>query len=226
MFTAADSSSFSKMAAGVEANYVIKPNDRLELEVYTQNGERIIDPEFELTDNVQNIENIRPKLDYLVLQDGSIKLPMVGTLELANLTLNQAERYLQEKYGSFYTDPYVYLRFVNKRVVVLGNSTGQVVPLENENTKISEILALTQAVNNDAKVHNIRLIRNDEIFEVDFSSFEGYLKSDHIVKSGDIIYVEPVRRPFNEFFRDNGPIVSIVTSVLSLIVVIISLNSN
>ncbi len=226
MFVPRDSLSFSKMARTVEANYVIKSNDRLSLRVYTQNGERIIDPEFELSENVKNIENARPQLDYQVLKDGRVKLPMVGTLQLADLTLNEAEKYLQEKYATYYTEPFVNLRFINKRVIVLGNSKGQVVPLENENTKISEILALTQAVDNDAKAQNIRLIRDNEMFEIDFSSLQGYLKSDHIVQSGDIIYVEPIRRPFNEFFRDNGPIVSIVTSVLSLIVVIISLNSD
>lgn len=226
MFTANDSTTFSQMSASLMANYVIQPNDRLNLQVYTQNGERIIDPEFELSENVQNIENIRPKLNYLVLQSGDVKLPMVGRVRLADLTLNEAEQFLQKQYSKFYKEPFVNLTFANKRVVVLGNSKGQVVPLENENTKVSEILALTQAVDNEAKANDIRLIRNGEVFNLDFSSIEGYLRSDHVVESGDIIYVEPVRRPFNEFFRDNGPIISVLTSILSLTVVIISLNSN
>ncbi|MEM6522884.1 MAG: polysaccharide biosynthesis/export family protein [Bacteroidota bacterium] len=225
MFTATDNTEYSHMVTLAEANYLIQPNDRLELQVYTQKGERIIDPEFELTENVQNIDNIRPRLDYLVLENGMVKLPMVGFIELNGLTLNQAEEYLQKKYSEFYTEPFVNLRFVNKRVFVLGNSKGQVVPLENENTKVSEILALTQAIDNDAKVKNIRLIRDNQMYEVDFSSFQGYIQSDYVVQSDDIIYVEPVRRPFNEFFRDNGPIVSIITSVLSLVVVIISVSN-
>ncbi|MEM9857182.1 MAG: polysaccharide biosynthesis/export family protein [Bacteroidota bacterium] len=226
MFVPSDSSVYSKMASTVEANYVIKPNDRLELQVYTQNGERIIDPEFELAENAQNIENLRPRLEYIVQKNGQVKLPMVGTLSLSNLTLNEAEQYLQKKYEEFYTQPFVNLRFINKRVIVLGNSTGQVVPLQDENTKVSEILALTQSIDNNAKSQEIRLIRNDEMFKVDFSTLEGYLQSDYIVQSGDILYVEPIRRPFNEFFRDNGPIISIVTSILSLIIVIISINAN
>lgn len=212
------------MTTRAEANYSIQPNDRLLLQVYTQKGERIIDPEFELTENVQNIDNIRPQLDYLVLEDGAVKLPMVGPVTLEGLTLHEAEEYLQKRYAIFYTDPFVNLRFINKRVFVLGSSEGQVVPLEDENTKVSEILALTQAIDNNAKAQNIRLIRNNEIYKIDFSTFEGYVQSDYIVQSDDIIYVEPIRRPFNEFFRDNGPIISIITSVLSLVVVIISIN--
>ncbi len=216
---------YSEAIKTVESNYMIQPDDRIEIEVYTQKGERLIDPEFELIENNQNIENLRPQLTYLIRKDGMVKLPMIGDIKLEGYTLNTAEELLQKEYAMFYEKPFVYVNYVNKRVIVLGASEGQVIPLENENTKVSEILALSQAIDNDAKAHNIRLIRNNEMYEVDFSTFEGYMKSDYVVQSGDVLYVEPIRRPFNEFFRDNGPIISIITSVLSLVVVIISLNN-
>ncbi len=206
------------------ANYIIKPNDRLEVQVYTQKGERIIDPEFELAEGGQNIENLRPALTYLIREDGTAKLPMIGSLRLEGLKLHEAEKLLEEKYAEYYKDPYVYLNYLNKRVIVLGAPEGQVIPIENENTRVSEILALSQAINNDAKAFNIRLIRGEEMYLVDFSTLEGFTRSNYIVQSEDVIYIEPIRRPFNEFLRDNGPAISIVSSLLSLIIVIISLN--
>lgn len=211
-------------ADDVMANYQIKPNDRLELQVYTQKGERLIDPEFELSENISNSENIRPKLSYMVEENGTVKLPLIGHVLLAGKTLSEAETLLEEKYAAYYNDPFVHLLYLNKRVTVLGNSTGIVVPIEHENMRVAEVLALSQSVDNDAKVGNIRLIRGNEVFLIDFSTIEGFAKSNYIVESEDIIYVEPIRRPFTEYFRDNGPIITVVTTLLSLIVVIASLN--
>jgi polysaccharide biosynthesis/export protein len=42
---------------------------------------------------------------------------------------------------------------------------------------------------------------------------------------GDIVYVEPIRRPLVEGIRDYGPVFSIITSIATLVVVIIGLNN-
>ena len=211
-------------ANSVLTNYIIQPNDKLALRVYTQKGERIIDPEFELAENARDNTNMRPELVYEVREDGMVKLPMVGSLRLAGLKIYEAEKLLEDRYAEYYKDPYVHLRYLNKRVIVLGASEGQVVPIENENTRVSEILALAQAITNDASANNMRLVRGEDVYLVDFSTVESFSKSNYIVKSEDIIYIEPIRRPFNEFLKDNGPAISIVTGILSLIIVIISLN--
>jgi polysaccharide export outer membrane protein len=45
-----------------------------------------------------------------------------------------------------------------------------------------------------------------------------------IVEPGDIIYVEPVRKPFAEGLRDYAGLASLLISTLSLIIVIQSTN--
>lgn len=223
-----DESSFSPIdmnALARDSNYVIMPNDYLELQVFTKGGERVIDPELELIpDNRANVQNTKPQLQYLVRENGYVKLPMIGDIQLQGLSIFQAEQLLQEKYKVYYKEPYVYLKYLNKRVIVLGAPGGFVVPLENENMRITEVLALSEGIKNDAKVQNIRLLRGDQVFHIDLSTIEGYRNTNMTVKSGDIIYVEPVRRPFSEFVRENGPVISVFTSIVSLIVVLISIN--
>lgn len=207
-----------------ESNYIINANDYLELQVFTKNGEKLIDPEFALVgENRINEQNMRPQLKYLVKTDGFVKLPMIGELKLQGMTIIEAEEILQEKYATFYKDPFVNLRYLNKRVVVLGAMGGHVVPLESENIRITEILALAEGIDNNAKVQNIRLLRGEDAYFIDLSTIEGYRQSNMIVKSGDIIYVEPIRRPFSEFMRENGPVISALSSVASLIAVLISI---
>jgi len=208
-----------------DKNYVIQPNDLLELNVYTKKGELLIDPENKLLDQrIQNNSNFKPQLKYLVQTDSSVVLPMVGITKLGGLTLLEAERKLIKAYEKYYIDPFVKLNYVNKRVVVLGATGGQVIPIQNENTKVLEVLALVDGFEKEAKSYNVRLLRGDQAYILDFSTIKGYNENNMIVKNGDIVYVEPVRRPFTEFVRDNGPVISVFSSLASLIAVIISLN--
>lgn len=227
MFTPGENTVIKEFDASlkIDKNYKIEVNDYLELQVFTKNGERIVDPDLVLTGNIPNAQNLRPQISYLVRENGFCRLPMVGDIELAGLTLVEAEKVLQQKFKEFYKEPYVNLIYTNKRVILLGGASGgEVIPLTNENMKISEVLALAKSIDNQAKAHNIRLLRQEEVFLIDFSTIEGYLKSDITVQTGDVIYIEPVRRPFNEFIRDNGPVISIFTSLVSLVAVLISIN--
>src|SRR5690606_27831370 len=158
--------------------------------------------------------------DYLVDMNGVVKLPMLDELKLEGLTIRQAEAILQKEYSKYYTNPFVILQYANKRVIVLGATGGQVIPLLNENTPLVEVLALATGLNNDSKAHNIRVIRGDQVIIADLSTFEGYKKSNLIMQPGGIVYVEPIRRPASEALRDYGPLVSIITSLTTLVVVL------
>ena len=203
-----------------EGNYTIQPNDLLTLEVHTNQGEKIVDPNREsFKEGSVNTANLSPP-QYLVGIDGVIKLPLIDEIKVSGLTLKQAEEALEKAYGAFYQDAYVILRFTNKRVVVLGAPGGQVIPLSNENIRLAEVLALAKGVAENGRGHNIRVIRNDEVMIADFSTFEGYKKSNFLMKPGDIVYVEPVRKPFSEALRDYAPAITIATSLVTLIFVI------
>jgi len=126
-----------------ESNYRIQPGDLLNVEVYTNKGELLIDPNFELLkDSRGNLQENRLNPDYLVQEDGSVKLPIVGMMDLQGLTLHEAEGILEKEYSNYYKDVFVITRYTNKRVIVMGATGGQVVPLINEKTSLIEVLAL------------------------------------------------------------------------------------
>lgn len=222
MFRVNDPASLQQMAEASEKNYAIHPNDYLKVDIYTNKGERIIDPDLKL--NEQNsAQNAlpRPEIKYLVGVNGAAKLPLVGVLPLAGLTLREAEQMLQKEYAKFYTEPYVTVACLNKRVIVLGTPEGMVVPLENENTRLAEILALSKAVTTSAKAGNIRVIRQDQVYKTDFTTIEGYRQGNMIMESGDIVYVEPERRVLREAARDYGPFITVLGSFITLVAVLV-----
>lgn len=209
-----------------EENYVIRVNDYIELNVYTNDGELIIDPNYALRSEIGNtrVSNTMETPKYLVQVDGYSDLPMIGKVKLDGLTLAQAKELLEEKYAAFYEKPYVYVKLISKRVIVLGAMGGQVIPLENENINLLEIIALAGGPDNYAKMFNIRLIRGDfqnpQVYEIDLSTIEGMQKANMQVKPNDVIYVEPVRKVVQETARDITPLIAVITSMLTLYVLL------
>lgn len=215
-------------------NYVLKKRDYLELKVYTNDGELIIDPNFqlrkELGGNMGNNTSGQSKFLYLIREDGDVLFPMVGDIKLEGLTLYQANALLKEKYAKFYTSPFINLTIANRRVFVLGGlKGGTVIPLENEKTTLLEILATYGGIDNNAKAHNIRLIRGDlknpEVQIIDLTTIQGMKQANLEILPNDVIYIEPIRKVVIESLRDFGPIMSFFTTIISLGVLLVSLNN-
>lgn len=226
----ADLSWLSSDVEVLEKQYVIKPNDLLDIRVYTNKGERIIDPNFELQKDVPSNQQQQYRPQFQVFNDGSVKFPMIDTVKIAGMNLREAEQYLTQKYNSFYKDAFVTLEYLNKRVIVLGAPGGKVIPLENENISVIEAIALAGGIDQGGKAHNIRLIRGDlhkpEVFLIDLSTIEGTRLSMTTALPGDIIYVEPTRKIVTEGVNDFMTIFSLLLSTLTLIVLIESIKND
>jgi polysaccharide biosynthesis/export protein len=213
-----------KETVSAERNYQIQANDLLQLDVFSNKGERIIDPNPELT-NQPNQNQVTPAVfNYLVESNGIVKLPMIGELQVKGLSIRQAEEIAQKEYAKYFKEPFVRLSFSNKRVIVLGASGGQVIPLTNQNVTLVEVLALAKGINNDAKANKLKLIRGEHVYQVDFSTIKGFKDGNMTVEPGDVVYIEPIRRPFSEALRDNFTVISLIVSLATLAVIIRSVN--
>jgi polysaccharide export outer membrane protein len=222
MFGAPENYAYETLPASPAATgFQILPNDFLSIEIFTNNGERIVDPNPELSDNPQG--GSRKEFNYLVDKDGVVKLPMIGEITLKDMDLRQAEAAIQEEYQNFFKEPYVVVGFTNKRVVLLGALGGQVIPLANQNIRLTEILALGKGLESNAKANSIKVLRGNQVFNIDLSTIEGYQTGNMLMESGDVVYVEPVRRPFSEALRENSSILGLIVSLASLVVVINSI---
>jgi len=216
----------SEVITKVEENYLLKPNDRLQLDVFTNNGETLIDPNFEISlltgggQAGQQLQQQRERFEYIIQVDSIVTFPLVGDMNLVGMSLYEAELKVAEQFEDFYEDSFVKLRINNRRVFVLGSPGGQVIPLENENTELIEVIALAQGIDRIAKANNIRLVRGNEVFQIDLSTISGMKNSNMIVFPGDVIYVEPWRRPWQDTLRDASPLISIVSSLITLALVI------
>jgi polysaccharide export outer membrane protein len=221
-----DEGELSEVVQRAERNYVIQVNDILELDLSTNDGERIVDPNNELmrqTGGAQ-VRQQEEQYSYLVKIDGTIKFPIIGQVKIDSLTIDEAELMLQEKYNKYYKGPFVKLKYKNKRVIVLGAMGGQIIPLMDENISLVEVLAIAGGLDLGAKAQNIKVIRgnlaNPEVYQINLSTVDGMRKSVLQIEPGDIIYVEPWRRPWVLAINDIAPLLSLLSSTLALVLVL------
>ncbi len=212
-----------------EENYKLKVDDYINVKLYSNGGEIILDPNNWLSSSIstsgqaQRLE--KPK--YLIETNGNVRLPLIGGIHLADLTIKQADSTLSKAYSEFYVKPFVLITLSNRRVTVIGPQGGKIIPLENENTNLIEVIALYGGMDKESKAHNIRLIRGDlnnpHVQLIDLTSIEGMKMAQLQVLPNDIVYIEQVRKPFFESARDWGAVLGIVTTAITLILLINSL---
>ena len=221
--------------SNAEMNYIIKKNDYIDISVFTNKGERLVDPNQEMVKQLGagsgTISTLgSDKIKFLVETNGEVKLPLIGYLQVQGFTLRKLDSLLQTKYSEFYTEAFVVTKVLNKRVFVLGNAgsksdlIARVIPLENENMTLIEVLTLAGGLDQLAKSNKIRLIRGDlkkpNVYLIDLSTIEGVRKSHLSIQPNDIIYVERQRRVVSQFITEIFPVISIINTILLFYVVI------
>lgn len=224
MFKTDETSAIKQAAETVDRGYILTTFDEVSIDVFTKDGERLIDPDKVLQMNGPNGQRIADDDEeeerYLIDEKGEVKFPMVGLQKIEGLTIREAELFLQKEFSKFYEDVFVKLTCSSRRVVVLGVPGGLVLPLTYEKVSLAEVVAMSKGFVGEGKAQSIKLLRGDDVYVVDFSTVEGYRKGNMTVLPGDIVYMEPVVRPLAEALGDYGQLLSISISLLTLILVV------
>ncbi len=193
--------------------YVINSFDKIKMTVYTNNG-------FQLVDLEQKIQMNQYLPEYLVDKDGMVKLPVLGKIKISGLTLEQAEKKLEEEYAKYFKNPFVILNITNRRVFVFsdGAEKGNVVIMDNQNFTLIEALAQVGGMTGFSKAYRIKLIRGDlsnpKVFLINISSIEELKKANLVLQANDIIYVENRPKYASRFVNELSPYLSLLTSIL------------
>lgn len=205
------------------ANY-----DILEFRLFAKDGFKLIDMTAISEGQGQVLD--RNNLQYLVEHDGFCNLPILGRVKLAGMTVREAESFLEEKYSKYYNNPFIILKIVNKRITVFPGTggKGQVITLNNFNTTLIEALGYVGGPANESKAKMIKVIRGDlknpQVYHFDLSTIKGINDAHFVLQPNDIVYVEPRKNTVVEVVRDVAPVVSLLTSTITLIIVINNLS--
>ncbi len=206
----------------LDREYRLSANDIVDFRLFANDGFRIIDISSSL--NAQNQSILQRSFEYTIDPLGDVKLPILGVVHIAGMTVREAEGELERRYADYYVKPFSIIRVVNKRVIVFPGNAGQakVIPLQNNNTTVIEALALAGGITDNGKAYKVKLIRQTgnpqkpKIYKLDLSKIEGIAEGNTVVQANDIIYVEPRRNLSRETLREITPILSLFSSALTI----------
>ncbi|MGB0933656.1 MAG: polysaccharide biosynthesis/export family protein [Lishizhenia sp.] len=205
--------------------YKLGINDKISFVITSKNGEKLIHGQV-----LETVSKTPEKLEYIIKVDGNAELPIIGDVYLKGLSIQACEDLLETKYAAAYKQPFVKVTVTNKRVIVFpGNgSDAKVVPLNNPNTTLMEVLALAGGITDRGKANSIKLIRKvgdvRKIYSLDLSTLDGLIYADMIVQGNDYVYVEPTHQISREILQEVTPILSILSTAVILITVLTNLN--
>jgi len=197
--------------------YTIGINDELGLELYANDGIKMID-----ILNAGNInDNGGEKLTYWVDYDGTVRFPVIGRIHIAGKTIRQAEDTIEKLFAKVYNNPFARLNVENRRAIVYPGNGGmaKVISLKQPNVTLMEAIAEAGGIALTGKAYKIKLVRGDydnpQVFLLNLRKMDGLKDADIILQPNDIIYVEE-QKGSQSVFREVIPWLSSATSLLGL----------
>jgi polysaccharide export outer membrane protein len=205
------------------SDYQISVDDKITFSLSTNNGTTIIES---LSGINKELQTTNQQLDYVVRQDGTVELPILGNVYLKGFTVIQAEDTLQKLFSKEYNNPFVQLKITNQRVIIFpgGGSDARVIPLLNSNTTLMEVIAQAGGIAERGKANTVKIIRREngerKMYKIDLSTVEGLKFVDMVVQANDYVYIEPKAALTRGVVTEIAPVVSILSSALIIFTVI------
>ncbi|HZL09037.1 MAG TPA: polysaccharide biosynthesis/export family protein [Prolixibacteraceae bacterium] len=211
--------------------HILKSGDILYVSIKTMNAEvnALFNPESNMENNTgQGYQKFTsPSGAYLygfeIDSDGNIKLPMLGKLQVADVSVFQVESIVQKKADEFIKDAIVKVKLLNFKITVMGEvrSPGVYYNYNNSLTVI-EALAMANGNTDFASIRKVMVVRptaaGNRSYMLDLSSIDIFSSEAFYLHSNDMIIVQPDK---HKNFQLNSQAYSLVLSSLSVLIAVL-----
>ncbi len=208
----------------VKFEYKIAPNDRLSIIVYVQTapGSQQMSSMLASRDTTRlGLESIDSAAGLLVTQEGTVRLPLIGSVKVTGLTEDEASKVLIKEYKKYIRNPYVTVEITNQRIIVIGevNKPG-IIPVVNGTMNLIEVISRSGFLTDKASRTNVKIVRGDlrdpEIRTIDLTDGENLLTTSLLLRPNDIVYVQARQmNGFNKAFTEIVPFFNTVSAILN-----------
>jgi polysaccharide export outer membrane protein len=193
----------------------IQPEDILGISISSLNPES--SAVFNFTSNTVNGTNENYG-GYLVDQKGDIQLPIIGSINVANLTTSQIRDEIRLRLMPYLKEPVVIAKLINFKISILGDvSHPGLFKVQSEKLSIPEALSLAGDLNITA-LRTLLIIRENngerEYITVDLRKKSLFNSPYYYLKNNDVIYAEAGKSKFaglDQSYQRIGLLLSIVS---------------
>ena len=173
---------------------------------------------------------------YLVDYDGTITMPLLGKIKAEGLTKNALNDTLTRRLQPFVLNPVLNTRFMNFRVLLLGEVRGAGWQnFANERATIVEAIGQAGGLTDFGKREGILLIRENtegkrEYHSIDLNDAAIFASPYYQLQQNDIVYVLPnntrllqYERQNNPFFRDLPLYMGLITAIIGFVAIFVAI---
>jgi polysaccharide export outer membrane protein len=134
---------------------------------------------------------------YTVDSLGYIQMPTLGSIKVANLTIQQATEAVKQVASKNFNDVVVVVKIRSFKVTLIGEVTKPgVMYLSTPNTNIIELLSMAGDLTPYAKRDNLLLMRHNtnntiSTYRVNLTNSSVFTSPVYYLQSNDVLYVEP-----------------------------------
>ena len=167
-------------------------------------------------------------MGYFVDQEGAIDFPVLGRIEVAGLTLEQAKFKIYDLLQPYLSDAVVNMRFLNFKITVLGevNAPGTV-RLTNKRVTLLEAIGMAGDLSDYANRTNVLVIREQagsrQYARLDLQSADIFSSPYFYLQQNDVVYVEPIKARVATVADPAQRIIGYASAGLSIVTLIIAL---
>ena len=135
---------------------------------------------------------------YTVAEDGCIEMPLIGRIEVKNLTVEEATSRLQEEINKYVSQTMLIVKLSNFNLTMLGEvARPGTYKVYQQQINLFEAIAMAGNMTSFAKNDEVKIIRQtdngSEIVTVDMGQANILESPYYYLKPNDIIYVEPLK---------------------------------
>lgn len=186
----------------------------------------------DIANSGRNVLTSQPSLqNYIVGNDGTVRIPSIGVMNIAGLTLPEAEKAIYERVKkSILSDVVVTVRFVDFKVSVLGEVTSPgTYTVKNGKVNIFEALSMAKDMTIWGLRDNVKIVREDKdgnknVYEVNLNDANIVNSPYYYLQQNDVVYVTPNESKAKN--SDVGSSTSLWFSATSILVSLVSLLYN
>jgi len=210
-----------------EIELTIQPGDALLIALSSFDPEAIAP--FIINNRQFGQNNFGGQATYVVNKAGYIEFPVLDTVKVNGLKINELRDKLIKEVKAFVNDPVVSVRFSELKVTILGEvSRRGVISSSRDRLSIIEAIGMAGDITEYGNRSNVLLIREEDgvrrTARINLLTVDVFNSPFYYLKPNDIIYVEPnKRKSVNLSSAQTSRVLSLVTGVTSLTALLIAL---
>lgn len=215
------------------ADDTIRSGDHLDIRVSSLN--EVMDRQFQKSGgnelNPASLGQQKGTTDegFPVESSGTIHLHFLGKIKVAGMTRSELKNRLEADLKPFMKDPIASVRFMNRKVTVIGEvKTPKLIPLQEDRINLIDALVASGDLTENAQVDDILIVRDSaqsKIFKhINLNDKDLLLSPWFYLQHNDVVYVKKdwVKATYIDRKRSLQMNISMIISIITLTTVVIN----